>query len=88
MPDRRVRPRMHFLELLNGHPRVNLSGGQVGMAQHHLDVTDIRAVFQHLGGHGVAKQVAPLQPPQIGTVETPAPVCFTVYSYSTGKKIP
>ncbi len=36
---------------------VNLGGGDVGMAQHHLHGAEVRAMFQQVGGKGVAEHV-------------------------------
>lgn len=36
---------------------VDLGGGQLAVAKNGLQVADVRAVFQHVGGHGVAEQV-------------------------------
>lgn len=48
---------------------VNLGGGQVAVAQHHLDKADIRAIIQHMGGHGVAEQVAGFRLVDLGVVQ-------------------
>ncbi|PHM30034.1 hypothetical protein Xsze_04380 [Xenorhabdus szentirmaii DSM 16338] len=48
---------MHFLELADGNPCVELRGIQLLMPQHHLDMADIRPVVQHLGRHRVPEQV-------------------------------
>src|SRR3989339_427472 len=39
------------------HMGVNLGGGDVGMAQHHLHGAEIRAMFQQVGGKGVAEHM-------------------------------
>ena len=36
---------------------VDLGGGDVGVAEHLLDVSDVGAAFQHQCGHRVAEQV-------------------------------
>jgi len=33
---------------------IDLGGTQVAVAQHFLDMADIRAIIQHVGSHGVA----------------------------------
>lgn len=49
---------MHFFQLLDAHLGIDLGGVHSGMAQHRLDKADIRPVLQHVGGHGMAEQVA------------------------------
>ena len=54
----RMRQPVDFDELLDVDACVNLGGIQPGVAEHLLDVTQIRAFLQHQGGHRVPKQVA------------------------------
>jgi len=37
---------------------VDLGAVQIGVAEHRLDEAHISAILQHVGGHGVAQQVA------------------------------
>src|ERR1700731_2021832 len=63
-PSRRIAslsPRMKFpidsLQPVQGHMRVNLAGGNIGMAQNCLHCTQVRAVFHHVRGATVAQHV-------------------------------
>lgn len=47
-----------LFEGLVAHLGIDLGGTEVTVAQHFLDMADIRAIIQHVGGHGVAEQVA------------------------------
>ena len=44
-------------EGLDADMGVNLRGVEAGVAEHFLDVADVRAVLMHVGGAGVAEQV-------------------------------
>lgn len=48
---------MHLLQLLDRDLGINLSGRQVHMPQDQLDVADIGAVLQHMGGHAPPEQL-------------------------------
>lgn len=52
-----MRGGVDLLQLLDGDVRVDLGGGQVGVAQQRLDVADVRPVLQHVRGAGMPKQV-------------------------------
>ena len=54
----RMRGGVDVLEFADRDLRVNLRGGQVGVAQHGLDEADVGPVLQHQGRHRVAEQVA------------------------------
>ncbi len=49
---------MHLLQLGHGDMGVNLGAFQTGVAEHSLDVADVRAVFKHQRGHAVAEDMA------------------------------
>ncbi len=46
---------MYRFESSDGDLGVNLGGINFGVAEHFLDVSDVRPVFQHHRGHGVAE---------------------------------
>ena len=54
----RMRRPVDLLQLPSRDPGIDLRGGQIRMPQDRLDVADIGAVFQHVGCHRVAEQVA------------------------------
>ena len=56
-PTVRVAAGMDFLKSLDADVGVDLSGVESGVAQHLLDVADVRAVLMHVGGAGMAKQM-------------------------------
>ena len=66
-------PGMDLLELGDGDVGVALGGGQAGMAEQGLDVTDIGAAVEHVGGAGMAQQMggARLGDPRPGLIPTP-----------------
>ena len=45
---------LDLFEFSVGDLSVDLGGGELGMAQHLLDESDVRPVFQHHLGHRVA----------------------------------
>ena len=45
---------MHRLEVGHIDPRVDLGRGDRRMAEHRLDVPDVGAALEHVGGEGVA----------------------------------
>jgi len=49
---------MDFLQLADADLRVNLRGGQFGVAKHLLDKPDVGPILQHQRGHRVPEQVA------------------------------
>jgi len=49
---------MHGLQRPDRHVGVDLGAGQLGVAEHGLDVADVGAAFEHQGGHGVAEDMA------------------------------
>ncbi len=53
---RRVRARMHFLQLQDRDARIDLGGREIRVTQEGLDVTDIRAVLQHVSRARVAQE--------------------------------
>ena len=56
-----------FLELLDGYVRIDLGGGEAGVAEHGLDVADVGSAFEHQGGHGVAKEVTGASLAELGS---------------------
>ena len=48
---------MNRLETAAVNMGVYLCGGNIGMTQHHLDGAEIGAMFQEVGGKGVAQGV-------------------------------
>ena len=58
MHSRRMGSRVDLFQLTDAHLRVDLRGREVGVAQHLLDVADVRSILQHQRGHGVAKEMA------------------------------
>ena len=65
----RMRSGVNIFELLDANLRINLRGVEFGMAKHRLDVTDVCAIFQHQGGHGVAEQVTGAGFADIGIID-------------------
>jgi len=53
-----MRRGVHFLQLADRDVGVDLRGLQTGVPELFLDVTDVRAVFEHEHRAGVAEQVA------------------------------
>jgi hypothetical protein len=51
----RMIPGVDLFEVVDRYPGVDLGGLQRRMAQHLLDMTDGRSVFQHMGRTGVAE---------------------------------
>ena len=43
-----------FDELVDADVGVDFGGLKVGVAEHFLDVTDVRPAFEHVGGAGMA----------------------------------
>ena len=60
-PTRDLRPRMGFpvdlLQMRRGHVRVDLRGGEIGVAQHLLDGPQVGAPLEQVGGEGVTQRV-------------------------------
>ena len=52
-----MRGAVHLLQHADRDVRVNLRGGQAGVAEHLLDEADVRAAFQHQRRHGVTEQM-------------------------------
>lgn len=48
---------MDFFEVLVGDVGVDLGGGDVGVAEHGLDGTDVGAVHEQVGGEAMAKSM-------------------------------
>ena len=48
---------MQRLQALARHVRVDLRGGDVGVAQQHLHHAQVGAVVEQMGGEGVAQHV-------------------------------
>ena len=48
---------MNFFQLPVGHVRINLGGGDRGVAEHRLHRSDIRAGIQKIGGEAVTQSV-------------------------------
>ena len=46
-----------FAEPFGGDMRVNLRGGDVGVAEHRLDAAQIGSMFDQMRGEGVAQDV-------------------------------
>ena len=53
----RVMHAMHGLEAAEGKVRVDLGGGDVGVAEHHLHAAEIGAVLDHVRSAAVAQTV-------------------------------
>jgi len=49
--------RMNILEATLLHMSINLRGGNVGMAEHHLDRTQVSPVIEEVGGERVPKHM-------------------------------
>ena len=64
-----VRPGMDFAELDDGDVGVDLRGVEPGVSEKLLDVADVRAVLQHVGGARVAQHVAGAFPADVGCVD-------------------
>ena len=47
-----------FLKRLNRDLGIDLGGVEVGVTEHGLDEADVGTVLQHVGGHGVAEEMA------------------------------
>ena len=45
------------LQLLADHLGIDLGGGDIGVAQHLLNGVEVCAVFQQMGGKGMAERV-------------------------------
>src|ERR1700735_1654888 len=48
---------IHLLEPFLHHVRINLGGGNVGMSEHHLHRSQIRAAIQKMRGETVTQHV-------------------------------
>ena len=64
-----MRPGVDFAELDDGDVGVDLRGVEPGVSEKLLDVADVRAVLQHVGGARVAQHVARTFPPDAGGVD-------------------
>jgi len=53
----RGRAGVDLLQVVGQDVGVNLRGGEVGMAEHFLDVADVGPALEHLSGAGVAERV-------------------------------
>lgn len=49
---------MDVPELPDGHPRVDLGGGQVRMAEQGLDEANVGAILEHVSGASVSEGMA------------------------------
>jgi hypothetical protein len=49
---------MDILQRPDAHVGVDLGGVEPGVAKHRLDVADVGAAFEHVGGTAVAEEVA------------------------------
>jgi hypothetical protein len=54
----RMRARMDFAKLHDGYIGVDLRGVEPGVSEQLLDEADVGPVFEHVGGAGVAQQMA------------------------------
>lgn len=48
---------VHFTELFVGDVGVDLGGGDIGVAEHHLHTADVGAIGEEIGRKGVAKHM-------------------------------
>src|SRR3970040_893781 len=48
---------VEFFQAVPGDMRVDLRGGDIGMAEHHLNHPEIRAAFQQMTGKGVTQHM-------------------------------
>lgn len=53
----------------NADLRIDLRGGELGVAEHGLNHANVGSVFQHQGGHGVAEQVTAAVFADVGAVD-------------------
>ena len=64
-----------FAKLHDGHVGIDLGGVEPGVTEQLLDEADVGAVFKHVGGAGVAHQVAGARPADAGGLDNaPDPV--------------
>ena len=54
---RRMAPAVDGLEFLDADVGVNGGGFELGVSEELLDVADVRAAFEHVGGAGMAEQM-------------------------------
>ena len=52
--------------------RIDFRAFQTAVAEHPLNEADVRAVFQHQGGHAVAEDMTASGQPDIGLVDVTA----------------
>lgn len=52
-----MKPLMYRFEAVTVNMGVNLSGGDIGVAEHHLDGAQVRTTRQQVGGEGMAQHV-------------------------------
>ena len=45
-----MKPGVHLFQMAQGHVGVNLGGGDIGMAQHHLHGTQVGPALQKMAG--------------------------------------
>ncbi len=48
---------VHISHPVNVHAEVNLCGGNIGVAKHFLDASDVRTVLEHMYGEGMPQGV-------------------------------
>ena len=64
-------PRMHGLQLMDADLRVNGRRVEIGVPEQLLDVTDVRAAFEHVRGASVAQQMTTSFARQPGALKVP-----------------